>query len=92
MAKLSPTQKSFPWTDVPKGQVIDITKIKNPLDPKRMKTAKPKTLAQQVADLEKNPVIANMLADLKKKKKKFDPSKIGTVKKQKIGQKFGRPI
>ena len=85
MAKLSPTQKSFPWTDVPKGQVIDITKIKNPLDPKRLKASKPKTLAQQVADLEKNPVIANMLADLKKKKKKFDPSKIGTVKKQKIG-------
>lgn len=86
MAKLSPTKKSFPWTDVPKGQVIDITKIKNPLDSKRLKTAKPKTLAQQVAELEKNPVIANMLADLKKKKKKFDPTKIGVAKKQKIGK------
>ena len=86
MAKLSPKVKSFPWTDVPKGQVIDITKIKNPLDSKRLKTAKPKTLAESVAELEKNPIIQNMLADLKKKKKKFDPSKIGTVKKQKIGR------
>lgn len=86
MAKLSPTQKSFPWTDVPKGQVIDISKIKNPLDPKRLKNAKPKTLAQQVAELEKVPVIANMLADLKKRKKTFDPSKIGTATKQKIGR------
>lgn len=86
MAKLSPKAKSFPWTDVPKGQVIDITKIKNPLDSKRLKTAKPKTLAESVAELEKNPIIQNMLADLKKKKKKFDPSKIGTVKKQKIGR------
>ncbi len=86
MAKLSPTKKSFPWTDVPKGQVIDITKIKNPLDSKRLKNAKPKTLAQQVSELEKNPVIANMLADLKKKKKKFDPNKIGIAKKQKIGR------
>ena len=86
MAKLSPTQKSFPWTDVPKGQVIDISKIKNPLDPKRLKNAKPKTLAQQVAELEKVPVIANMLADLKKRKKTFDPNKIGTATKQKIGR------
>jgi len=86
MAKLSPTQKSFPWTDVPKGQVIDITKIKNALDSKRLKSAKPKTLAQSVAELEKNPIIQNMLADLKQKKKKFDPSKIGSVKKQKIGR------
>lgn len=85
MAKLSPTKKSFPWTDVPQGQVIDISKIKNPLDKKRLKSAKPKTLAQSVAELEKNPVIANMLSDLKKKKKKFDPSKIGVAKKQKIG-------
>lgn len=86
MAKLSPTQKSFPWTDVPKGQVIDISKIKNPLDPKRLKNAKPKTLAQQVAELEKVPVIANMLADLKKRKKTFDPNKIGVATKQKIGR------
>ena len=86
MSKLSTAQKSFPWTDVPKGQVIDITKIKNPLDSKRLKNAKPKTLAQQVAELEKNPIIANMLADLKKRKKKFDPTKIGVAKKQKIGK------
>ena len=85
MAKLSPKVKSFPWTDVPKGQVIDISKIKNPLDKKRLKSSKPQTLAQSVAELEKNPVIQNMLADLKKKKKKFDPSKIGVATKQKIG-------
>jgi hypothetical protein len=86
MAKLSPKNKSFPWTDVPKGQVIDISKIRNPLDSKRLKSAKPKTLAQSVAELEKNPIIANMLAELKKKKKKFDPSKIGTTTKHKIGR------
>lgn len=86
MAKLSPTQNSFPWTDVPKGQAIDITSIKNPLDSKRLKNAKPKTLAQSVAELEKNPIIVNVLNELKKKKKKFDPSKIGTPKKQKIGK------
>jgi hypothetical protein len=85
MAKLSPTLKSFPWTDVPKGQVIDISKIRNPLDTKRLKNAKPKTLAQSVAELEKNPVIANMLIELKKKKKKFDPNKIGVAVTQKIG-------
>jgi hypothetical protein len=85
MSKLSTTKKSFPWTDVPQGQVIDITKIKNPLDKRRLKNSKPKTLAESVAELEKNPVIANMLADLKKKKKKFDPTKIGVAKKQKIG-------
>jgi hypothetical protein len=86
MAKLSPTQKSFPWTDVPKGQVIDISKIKNPLDPKRLKNAKPKTMAQQVAELEKMPVIANMLAELKRQNKTFDPNKIGVATKQKIGK------
>jgi hypothetical protein len=86
MAKLSPTKKSFPWTDVPKGQVIDISKIRNPLDSRRLKTAKPKTLAQSVGELEKNPIIANMLAELKKKKKKFDPSKIGTTKNVTIGR------
>jgi len=86
MAKLSPKAKSFPWTDVPKGQVIDISKIKNPLDSNRLKNAKPKTLAQSVAELEKNPVIMNMLDELKKKKKKFDPKKIGVAKKQKIGR------
>jgi hypothetical protein len=86
MAKLSPTQKSFPWTDVPKGQVIDISKIKNPLDPKRLKNAKPKTMAQQVAELEKVPVIANMLAELKRQNKTFDPNKIGVATKQKIGK------
>lgn len=85
MATLSPKKKSFPWTEVPKGQVIDITKIKNPLDKKRLKNAKPKTLAQSVAELEKNPIIANMLADLKNKGKTFDPNKIGTTKKQRIG-------
>jgi hypothetical protein len=85
MSKLSTTKKSFPWTDVPQGQVIDITKIKNPLDKRRLKNSKPKTLAESVAELEKNPVIANMLADLKKKKKKFDPTKIGVAKKQRIG-------
>jgi hypothetical protein len=51
-----------------------------------LKAAKPKTLAQSVAELEKNPIIANMLAELKKKKKKFDPSKIGTTTKHKIGR------
>lgn len=86
MAKLSPTEKSFPWTDVPKGQVIDISKIKNPLDPKRLKSAKPKTMAQQVAELEKVPVIANMLAELKRQNKTFDPNKIGVATKQKIGK------
>jgi hypothetical protein len=86
MATLSPKNKSFPWTDVPKGQVIDISKIRNPLDNRRLKTAKPKTLAQSVAELEKNPIIANMLIELKKKKKKFDPNKIGTTQNVKIGQ------
>ena len=86
MAKLSPTKSSFPWTDVPRGQAINISAIKNPLDSRRLKNAKPKTLAQQVAELERNPIIVNMLADLKKRKKKFNPSKIGVAKKQKIGR------
>ncbi len=86
MAKLSPNAKYFPWTDIPKGQVIDISKIRNPLDSKRLKSAKPKTLAQSVTELEKNPIIANMLADLKKKNKKFDPAKIGTTTKLTIGR------
>lgn len=86
MAKLSPTKNSFPWTDVPVGEAIDISKIKNALDNKRLKNSKPKTLAQSVAELEKNPIIANVLEALKKKKKKFDPTKIGTPKKQKIGK------
>lgn len=86
MAKLSPTKSSFPWTDVPRGQAINISAIKNPLDSRRLKNAKPKTLAQQVAELERNPIIVNMLADLKKRKKKFNPNKIGVAKKQKIGR------
>lgn len=86
MATLSPTKNSFPWTDVPAGEVVDINKIKNPLDTKRLKNSKPKTLAQSVAELEKNPIIVNVLAELKKKKKKFDPKKIGITKKQKIGK------
>jgi len=86
MAKLSPTQSSFPWTDVPKGEAIDISKIKNRLDSKRLKTSKPKTLAQSLADLEKNPIIVNAIEALKKKKKKFDPKKIGVAKKLKIGR------
>jgi len=85
MATLSPTKTSFPWTDVPKGQAIDISAIKNPLDSRRLKTAKPKTLAQSITELEKNPIIMNVINDLIKRKKKFDPSKIGTPQKQKIG-------
>jgi len=76
----------FPWTDVPKGQLVDISKIKNPLDSKRLKSAKPKTLAQSVAELEKNPLVANVLADLKKRGKTFNPAKIGVFKNQKIGR------
>lgn len=86
MTKLSSTKASFPWTDVPKGEAININIINNPLNSRRLKTAKPKTLAQQVADLEQNPIIINMLADLKKRKKKFDPKKIGVAKYQKIGR------
>jgi len=80
------TNKSFPWTDVPKGEVINISNIKNPLDSKRLKNAKPKTLSESVAELEKNPIVANALVELKNKKKTFDPTKIGTVKLQQIGK------
>lgn len=86
MATLSPNENSFPWTDVPKGQAIDISAIKNPLDSKRLKNDKPKTLSQSIAELEKNPIIMNTITELRKRKKKFDPKKIGTTKKQKIGK------
>jgi len=76
----------FPWTDVPLGKSIDITKIRNSLDKKRLKTAKPKTLKQSVEELEKNPLIAAQLAELVKSGKKFDPAKIGEGKKLKIGR------
>lgn len=77
---------TFPWTDVPQAGKVDISKIKNPLDPKRLSNAKPKTLKESVEELEKNPLVAAAIADLKKRKKTFDPTKIGTVKKQKIGR------
>jgi hypothetical protein len=76
----------FPFTDVPKGQIVDISKIKNPLDSKRLKNAKPKTIQQTVAELEKNPLVANVLEDLKKRGIMLDPNKIGTTKKQQIGK------
>jgi hypothetical protein len=77
---------TFPWTDVPRGQVIDISKIKNPLDSRRLQGDIPKTLSESVEELEKNPIIAAKLAEIKKTGKKFDPKKIGTVRLQKIGR------
>ena len=86
MATKKTTNVAFPWTDVPKGQKVDISKIKNPLDSKRLKNAKPKTLKQSVEELEKNPLVAAVIADMKKSGKVLDPKKIGFFKKQKIGR------
>lgn len=86
MATLSPTKTSFPWTDVPVGQSIDIAKIKNPLDNKRLKNSKPKSLAQSVSELEQNPIVINVINQLKSQGKRFNPNKIGKPVKLKIGR------
>lgn len=76
---------SFPFNRVPKGLKISISKIRNPLDPKKLANPTVKTLAQSVAELEQNDAIMLYVNGLKANQNTFDPSLIGQIKNAPIG-------
>lgn len=84
-ASKTTTKKKFPFTQVPKGQKINIASIRNPLDPAKLAKPTVKTIAQTVAELEHNPDIMLFINALKANKKNFDPGLIGKVKYSAIG-------
>ena len=63
--------KTFPFTRVPKGQKVDISKIRNPLDPSKLANPTVKTLAQSVSELEQNDNIMLYINGLKANKNVF---------------------
>lgn len=75
----------FPFAKVPVGQKIDMSKIRNPLDPKKLANPKVKSLAQSVAELEQNEQIMTYISTLKANNKKFDPTTIGKIVNAEIG-------
>ena len=83
--KSGKTTYVYPFQRVPKGQVINISNISNPLDPKKLARPKLKTLADAVAELEANPKIQEWLRETKAKGTMFDPAKIGRVAMEPIG-------
>lgn len=90
MAKANPknTTYVYPFKKVPKGQKIDFSKIRNPLDPKKLARPTVKTLAESVNELEQNPAVILFINGLKANKKHFDPKLIGKVVNSPIGNIF----
>lgn len=87
MAKSSHnTTYVFPFTKVPKGQKIDISKIRNPLDPKKLANPKVLTLEEIVAQLEQNDKTMLYVNTLKANKKTFKKSEIGQLVDAEIGK------
>ena len=76
---------SFPFTNVPKGQKINFSKINNPLNPKKLANPKIKSMAESVAELEQNDDIMEFINTQKANNKKFDPKKIGKIENRAIG-------
>jgi hypothetical protein len=86
MAKSShDTTYVFPFKKVPKGQKIDISKIRNPLDPKKLANPKVLTLEDTVGLLEQNPGTIEYINTLKANKKTFDKNQIGKLIQAPIG-------
>lgn len=82
---LKETTYVFPFKKVPVGQKVDITKIRNPLDPKKLANPKIKTLEESVAELEQNEEIMEYIETLKANNKKFKTEHIGKIVNGKIG-------
>lgn len=76
---------AFPFTVVPKGQKIDISKIRNPLD--RAKLANPKVLKLEdvVTMLEQNSDTMTYINTLKANKKTYNINDIGKLENAPIG-------
>lgn len=75
----------FPFTKVPKGQKIDISKIRNPLDPKKLANPKVLKITDIVSLLEQNEKTMDYINTLKANKKTFKKSEIGKLVDAKIG-------
>lgn len=75
----------FPFTKVPKGQKIDISKIRNPLDPKKLANPKVLKLTDIVSLLEQNEKTMDYINTLKANKKIFKKSEIGKLVDAEIG-------
>ena len=76
----------FPFTNVPKGQKIDISKIRNPLDPKKLANPKVMSLEEIVLQLEQNPDTMTYINTLVANKKRFNTKYIGKLVNAPIGK------
>ena len=85
MATKAKTSKSFPFKNVPVGQKIDISKIRNPLDPKKLANPTVLSIAEIVASLEQHPATMTYINALKANKKTFNVSHIGKFVSAPIG-------
>ena len=85
MATKAKTSKSFPFNNVPAGIKIDISKIRNPLDPKKLANPKVLTLQEIVAMLEQNSDTMTYINALKANNKTFNAGHIGKLVPAPIG-------
>lgn len=69
----------FPFTKVPQGQVIDISKIRNPLDPAKLARPTNKTIVDIVNELENNDGTMEYINTLIANKKTFNQNEIGKM-------------
>lgn len=76
---------TFPFTRVPKGRKIDISKIQNPLDPKKLANPKILKLEDIVSLLEQNPGTMDHINTLKANKKTYSTNDIGKLVDAPIG-------
>lgn len=86
VSKSGKTRVVFPFANVPRGQKINISLIRNPLDPKRLAKSGVRTLKDSVEELEKHPAVKAALEKLLASGKKFDINKIGQLQNQQIGR------
>jgi hypothetical protein len=81
------TPHVFPFTRIPKGKKIDMTRINNPLDPNRL-TANTKSIVDTVIELEDEQALMDVINSYKANGKMFDPSLIGTFQMIRIGDAY----
>jgi hypothetical protein len=86
----TPSKKTsiiFPFTKVPKGVPVDMSKIDNPLETAKIVKPKITTLKQSIASIKKNKRIQEVIQKLTdpKNKKIFDINKVGQLHNKPIG-------
>jgi hypothetical protein len=79
MATSKNTTYVFPFTKVPKGQKVNISAIRNPLDRTKLANPKNKDIKDVVNELEQNDGTMEYINTLLANKKTFDPNEIGTL-------------